>query len=76
MTKPIKTGENRMNNDENDWMTPKQLFTDFGIALGTQAEWRSRRFIPYSKVRNRILYSRKKINQMFEGNSIEMETKK
>ncbi len=65
-----------MNNDKNDWLTPKQLFAEFGIALGTQAEWRSQRFIPYSKVRNRILYSRKKINKMFEDNAIEMETQK
>lgn len=38
------------------WLSPKDLFEQFGIALPTQAKYRMEKKIPYSKIGNKIFY--------------------
>ncbi len=49
-----------------DWLTPKDVETEFGIKTTSQANMRSEKRIPYSKMGNFIFYSRKKLYEWFE----------
>jgi|GEM_PF-1378787 hypothetical protein len=50
---------------KNDFLTPQDLFEEFGIPLQTQAKWRMKRGdsikLPYIKLGRRVLYLRKSI---------------
>lgn len=54
-----------------DWFNTKTLADEFGIALSTQAKYRSEKSIPYSKVGGFIYYSKKKIYEWLESHSFE-----
>jgi len=38
------------------WLTPKELYKKFGIAIATQAQYRSDRKIPFHKIGSKIYY--------------------
>lgn len=59
----------------NDWLDPKKLEAEFGIAESTQARYRSEKKIPYSKIGGFVFYSRAKIHEWLESNSFEIEAK-
>jgi len=59
-----------MDNNVKEWLTPKELESEFGIKISTQNKMRMRKVIPYSKVGKFVRYSRTKINQMFEDAEI------
>lgn len=54
-----------------EWINPKEFSKEFGMALSTQAKYRSKKKIPYSKIGGFILYSRKKINEWLESHTFE-----
>ena len=45
MNNPIK---------QNRWLTPKDVVQEYGISINTQAKYRMRGLIPFSKI-NRII---------------------
>ena len=51
---------------QTEWITPKQLESEHGIKISTQAKMRMQKRIPYSKVGKFIRYNRAKIEKMFE----------
>lgn len=55
----------------NEWLNPKQFEDEFGISLSTQAQYRSKKKIPYSKVGGFIYYSREKINSWLRQHTID-----
>lgn len=56
-----------------DWLNTKTLALEFGIAESTQANYRAKRSIPYSKVGGFIFYSREKIYKWLENHAINAE---
>lgn len=48
------------------WLTPKELFEEFGIALATQASYRMKKIIPYSKIGSKIFYKLSDIHRWIE----------
>jgi len=54
-----------------EWLSPKQFEAEFGISLSTQATYRSKKKIPYSKVGGFIYYSREKINSWLRQHTID-----
>jgi len=54
-----------MDNNVKEWLTPKELESEFGIKISTQNKMRMAKKLPYSKVGKFVRYSRTKINQMF-----------
>ena len=60
-----------MNSEE--WFNTETFKEAFGIAISTQAKYRSKKIIPYTKVGGFIYYSRKKINEWLESHSFETE---
>ncbi|MCX6076019.1 MAG: helix-turn-helix domain-containing protein [Campylobacterales bacterium] len=46
----------------NEWLNPKNFEKEFGMSLSTQATYRSKKKIPYSKIGGFIYYSRAKID--------------
>lgn len=55
-----------------DWLTPEELFIEFGFSLSTQAKYRQKRKIPFSKIGRYIRYNRKKINEWLHNNHVEV----
>ena len=53
---------------KNDFLTPQDLFNEFGIPLQTQAKWRMKRGngikLPYIKLGRRVLYVRRSIEAL------------
>ena len=47
------------------WLSPQDLFTEFGISKSTQNKMRMDNKIPYSKVGRFIKYDREKIDKWF-----------
>jgi len=54
------------------WLSPDDLFKEFGIGLSNQQKLRTNRKIPFSKVGRYIRYDLNKINQWLENNSIDV----
>lgn len=50
----------------NEWINPKQLREEFGIAESTQAKYRRSRTIPFSKIGGFIFYSRVRIHEWLD----------
>ncbi len=48
------------------WLTPEDLEAEFGIKTTTQANMRSEKRIPYSKIGNFVFYSREKLYKWLE----------
>ena len=56
---------------EKRWLTPKELFEEFGICESTQAKYRMDKKIPYSRIgRKLIKYDRLKIDAWIENHAI------
>lgn len=56
-----------MENTTNLWMNPQDLHSEFGISTSTQNKLRMKKTIPFSKIGNKIFYSREKINAWIEN---------
>lgn len=50
------------------WLNPQELYLEFGFSESTQAKYRHRRKIPFSKVGRYIRYDRVQINRWLENN--------
>ena len=61
------------NTTEKRWLSPKELASEFGLGLSTQAKLRMNNKIPYSKVGHWIRYDRLDIDKWIENNKIEMK---
>jgi len=59
------------NNIQKQWLTPQDLFEEFGFSLSTQGKYRMSRKIPFSKVGKYIRYSRTAINAWLEDNQVQ-----
>ena len=55
-----------------DFFNTETLASEFGIAISTQAKYRSERTIPYIKLGGFIYYSKKKIYEWLENHSVEV----
>ncbi len=51
-------------------ITPDELKAELGIALGTQANWRSQGKIAYSKVGKKIVYRVEDIQAMIDRHRV------
>lgn len=58
--------------NKNRWISPKQFFEEFDIALSTQAKMRKNKVLPFSKIGGFVFYDREKINKVFEEHSTEV----
>lgn len=55
------------NTVKNEWLSPQDLFDEYGLKLNFQAKLRMNRKIPYSKIGAKIVrYNRAKIDQWLE----------
>jgi len=66
-----------MNTEQNEviqkqWLTPKELQTEYGFSVSTQAKYRMNRQIPFSKIGKYIRYSREEINEWLNSNRVEV----
>ncbi|NLK66137.1 MAG: helix-turn-helix domain-containing protein [Campylobacteraceae bacterium] len=55
------------------WLSTKEVAEEYGIAINTQAQYRMRGIIPYSKINRIIRYDRYKLDEWFEKHSIDCE---
>ncbi len=56
------------NNVKNEWLSPQDLFDEYGLKLNFQAKLRMRKEIPYSKIGAKVVrYNRTKIDQWLEA---------
>ena len=56
------------NTNKNLWLSPQDLFNEYGLKLSTQAKLRMNKKIPYSKIGAKIVrYNREKINTWLEA---------
>jgi len=60
-----------MSNQE--FLNPKTLHKEFGIAESTQAKYRSEKTIPYCKVGGSIFYHREAITEWILNHSIPVQ---
>ena len=49
------------------WLTPNDIYLTFGITKQTQAIYRSKKKIPYSKIGKKVYYSAKEIDQWLKN---------
>jgi len=54
------------------WLTPEELYREYGFSLSTQAKYRQKRKIPFAKVGRYIRYNREAIDKWLESNSMEV----
>lgn len=52
------------------WLSPKEVEAEYGIAINTQAQYRMRGIIPYSKINSFIRYDRIKLDEWFEKHTV------
>lgn len=53
------------------WLTPVDLENDYGIKQSTQAKYRMRKEIPFSKIGGKFIrYDRQKINKWLEEHEV------
>ena len=52
-----------MENTAKEWLSPTDINTEFGISISTQNKLRMKKAIPYSKIGQKIFYSRDEINK-------------
>ena len=64
MNNPIK---------QNRWLTPKDVVQEYEISINTQAKYRMRGLIPFSKINRIIRYDRTKLDEWFEYNAIDVK---
>ena len=54
-------------NEQPIWLSPKELFEQFGIALPTQAKYRMKKSIPYNKIGSKIFYKLSDIHRWIDN---------
>ncbi len=54
------------------WLTPKELYEEYGFSKSNQAKLRMKRAIPYSKIGSYIRYDRHEIDKWIETNGVEV----
>jgi len=64
MNNPIK---------QNRWLTPKDVVQEYGISINTQAKYRMRGLIPFSKINKIIRCDRTKLDEWFEYHAIDVK---
>ena len=50
---------------QKEWLTPQELFSEYGISESTQSKMRMEKKIPYHKIGKYVRYKRADINQWF-----------
>lgn len=60
-------------NSKKRWLNTKEVAEEYGIAINTQAQYRMRGAIPYSKINRIIRYDRLKLDEWLEKHSISCE---
>lgn len=64
----LQTAENTK---DKKWFSPDEFFEEFGISKSTQAKYRMKKKIPYSKIGSRyIRYDRSKIDAWLESHEV------
>jgi len=58
--------------EHKQWLTPKELQSEYGFSISTQAKYRMDRKIPFSKIGKYIRYSRVDINEWLDSNRVEV----
>ena len=66
----MKTEQNEVSPKQ--WLTPKELQSEYGFSISTQAKYRMDRKIPFSKIGKYIRYSRAGINEWLDSNRVEV----
>ena len=51
---------------QKEWLTPKELESEFSISTSTQSKMRMNGIIPYHKIGKYVRYKRADINQWFD----------
>lgn len=59
-----------MNRENKRWLTPKDLEIEQKIMRSTQAKYRMKRLIPFSKIGKFIRYDRYEIDKWLESNKV------
>ena len=54
------------------WLTPNELFREYGFSESTQAMYRMDRKIPFSRIGKYIRYDRDEIDKWLEDNAVEV----
>lgn len=54
------------------WMNTDELAEEYGIKKSTQALYRSKKKIPFSKIGGFVYYNKNKIDEWIENHSVEM----
>jgi len=62
----------KINTTSKRWLSPDDLFEEYGIGKSNQAKMRMRRKIPFCKVGRYIRYDRHEIDRWIESNKVEM----
>ena len=57
---------------QNRWLSPNDLFKEYGFSTSNQDKLRMNRKIPFSKIGRYIRYDRKLIDLWIENNKVDM----
>ena len=57
---------------QNRWLSPKELFKEYGFSISNQDKLRMNRKIPFSKIGRYIRYDRIEIDKWIENNKVDM----
>ena len=52
---------------EKRWLSPEEFEEEFGMSQSTQAKYRMKKKLPYTKFGGFVKYDRKKIDELFEA---------
>jgi len=58
--------------EHKQWLTPKELESEYNFSISTQAKYRMDRKIPFSKIGKYIRYNRNDINEWLSSNRVEV----
>ena len=61
-----------MQDTEKRWLSPKDLFSEYGFSESNQAKLRMNKKIPFSKMGRYIRYDRIDIDKWIENNKVDM----
>lgn len=57
-----------------DWLSPKEIYTHYGMSVSTLAKWRmDRKHLPFTKVGKYIKYKRADIEAFLNSNIVEVD---
>ena len=57
-------------NTQKRWLTPRELYDEYGFKTNNQSHMRMNKSIPYSKVGGYVRYDRNKIDKWLEDNEV------